>query len=105
MFFVDDTGHEEFADPNYLVFGLGGCVMMAGALEAVIKRPWRALKEQHFGGADQAHPHPPAFGGAEPEAGKIRPVQRVGARHLHLQGFVCPQVAFGQSPRSGSGPV
>ena len=52
MFFVDETGHEEFADPNYPVFGIGGCVIMAGAVDAVIKRPWRALKEEHFGGPD-----------------------------------------------------
>jgi hypothetical protein len=24
MFFVDETGHEEFAEPKYPVFGLGG---------------------------------------------------------------------------------
>jgi hypothetical protein len=31
MVFVDDTGHEEFADPNYPVFGFGGCTIPAFA--------------------------------------------------------------------------
>ncbi|MBI1779716.1 MAG: DUF3800 domain-containing protein [Proteobacteria bacterium] len=52
MFFVDETGHESFADPNYPVFGLGGCAIMAGAIAAYLRTPWRALKEEYFGGAD-----------------------------------------------------
>ncbi len=51
MFFVDETGHEELSDPNYPVFGFGGCVIPAGAAEDQISRPWRALKAEHFGGA------------------------------------------------------
>jgi hypothetical protein len=52
MFICDDTGHEDFADPDFPVFGIGGCAIMAGAVEHVIKRPWQALKAKHFGGAD-----------------------------------------------------
>lgn len=51
MFFVDETGHEEFADPNHPVFGLGGCAIMVAAIDEVLRQPWRALKEKHFGGA------------------------------------------------------
>lgn len=51
MFFIDDTGHEGFADPRHPVFGLGGCAIMMAAIEDVVRRPWRALKEKHFGGA------------------------------------------------------
>jgi hypothetical protein len=54
MFFVDETGHEEFADPNFPVFGIGGCAIMAGAIDPVLRQPWRAMKERHFGGADVA---------------------------------------------------
>jgi hypothetical protein len=52
MFFCDDTGHEDFRDPKFPVFGIGGCAIMAGAVEHVLKRPWRALKAEHFGGSD-----------------------------------------------------
>lgn len=52
MFFVDETGHEELSDPNYEVFGFGGCAIPAGAAEEQIYRPWRALKAEHFGGAN-----------------------------------------------------
>ena len=54
MVFVDETGHEEFADPNYPVFGLGGCDVPAFAAPDVLERPWREMKERHFGGADVA---------------------------------------------------
>lgn len=52
VFFVDETGHEFFADTQYPVFGLGGCAMVAGAMDAEIRSPWRAMKARHFGGAD-----------------------------------------------------
>ena len=52
MFFCDETGHEGFADPKFPVFGFGGVAIMAGAVEAVVSDPWRAMKSQHFGGAD-----------------------------------------------------
>jgi hypothetical protein len=52
LFFVDETGHEGLSDPNYPVFGFGGCVVPAGAAEELISRPWRALKAAHFGGED-----------------------------------------------------
>jgi hypothetical protein len=54
MIFVDETGHEEFADPHYPVFGLGGCAVPAFAAPDVLERPWRDMKERHFGGADVA---------------------------------------------------
>lgn len=50
MLFVDETGHEDFADPNYPVFGFGGCAVTAGAAEESIKKPWRAMKAAHFDG-------------------------------------------------------
>jgi hypothetical protein len=57
MAFVDDTGHEEFADPNCPVFGFGGCAVPAFVARDVLERPWREMKERHFGG----------FGGSPPE--------------------------------------
>jgi hypothetical protein len=52
MFFVDETGHEEFADPKYPVFGLGGCAILAAAIEKNLRTPWRDMKERWFGGPD-----------------------------------------------------
>src|ERR1700694_3004897 len=52
MFFVDETGHETFADPQYPVFGLGGCALLAAAIDPVLRTPGRNMKALHFGGAD-----------------------------------------------------
>ena len=52
MFFADETGHEDFADPNYPVFGIGGCAVLAAAIDQNLRGPWRAMKEHRFGGAD-----------------------------------------------------
>jgi hypothetical protein len=39
MFFCDDTGHEDFCDPKFPLFGIGGCAIMAGAIEHILKGP------------------------------------------------------------------
>jgi hypothetical protein len=52
MFFVDETGHEDFADPNFPAFGMGGCGLLAAAIEQNLRSPWRRMKDRHFGGAD-----------------------------------------------------
>jgi hypothetical protein len=52
MYFVDETGHEDFADPNFPVFGMGGCGLLAAALEQNLRGPWRKMKDRHFSGAD-----------------------------------------------------
>ena len=50
MYFVDETGHEHFADPQFPVFGMGGCGILAAAVDQVLRQPWRQMKAQHFGG-------------------------------------------------------
>ena len=52
LFFIDETGHETFADKNYPVFGLGGCAINSSSAAAVVAEPWRAMKAAHFGGED-----------------------------------------------------
>jgi hypothetical protein len=52
MVFVDETGQEDLSDPNYEVFGFGGCVIPASAMDEHLKQPWRRLKALHFGGPD-----------------------------------------------------
>ena len=50
MFFVDETGHETFADDQYPVFGMGGCAVMSSAANMAMNDAWRAMKAQYFGG-------------------------------------------------------
>jgi len=52
MFFIDETGHEKFADPKYPIFGVGGCAILAAAIDGNLRQPWRDMKARHFGGAD-----------------------------------------------------
>jgi hypothetical protein len=49
---VDETGHEELADPQHPVFGLGGCLTTVAEYHDQIRAPWTFLKERHFGGPD-----------------------------------------------------
>jgi hypothetical protein len=50
MFFCDDTGHGDFRDPQFPLFGIGACAIMAGAIDHVLTGPWRSMKAEHFGG-------------------------------------------------------
>ena len=43
LFYFDETGHEDFDDHNYPVFGLGGCAQLAGLCHRHIDEPWRGL--------------------------------------------------------------
>lgn len=41
--FLDETGHEDYADRNYPLFDLGGCVTRVADYEKQVAAPWRAL--------------------------------------------------------------
>ncbi len=43
---LDDTGHEEFKDPKYPVFGIGGCAFLVRDYQRLIERPWNDLCER-----------------------------------------------------------
>lgn len=45
---IDDTGHEEFLDPNYRVFGLGGCAFLVRDYERLIEKPWNYMCAKFF---------------------------------------------------------
>lgn len=49
--FIDETGHEEYGDPKFPVFGRGGCALLGKDYKRVIGKPWRDLKRQYLGGA------------------------------------------------------
>jgi hypothetical protein len=49
--FVDDTGHEDLPH-GHNVYGLGGCAVMAGDLEAIVRAPWRQVRRVVSGSTD-----------------------------------------------------
>ncbi len=51
---LDDTGHEEFIDPNHKVFGLGGCAFMVRDYQRLIEQPWNYMCNRFF--PDQKRP-------------------------------------------------
>ena len=52
LVWIDETGEEQFSDPKYPIFGLGGCAVLAGDYGRCLASPWRDLKAKHFGGAN-----------------------------------------------------
>jgi hypothetical protein len=51
--YLDETGHELFADKNYPVFGIGGCGKLSQTCHRLLDEPWRHLKKTVFGLEDQ----------------------------------------------------
>lgn len=51
--FIDETGNEDFSDPNNPTFGRGGCAVMGSDYKNLVKKPWRKLKREALGGADK----------------------------------------------------
>ncbi len=45
---IDDTGHEEFKDPNYQVFGIGGCAFLIKDYQRLVEGPWNQLCKDYF---------------------------------------------------------
>ena len=88
MFFVDETGNETFADPQNPVFGLGGCALLAAAIDPILRTPWQTMKALHFGGA-----------GVPLHASELAPV-RLHQRSLRLSihFFVIKRLAALPSP-------
>ena len=43
LFFVDETGHETFADARYPVFGIGGCAILSSVADIEINEPLRQM--------------------------------------------------------------
>ncbi len=51
---LDDTGNEEFQDPNHRVFGLGGCAFMVRDYPRLIEQPRNYMCDRFF--PDQERP-------------------------------------------------
>lgn len=54
LIFIDETGGESLQDPNYPIFGMGGCVIPASLYLSNIITPWLFLKNKEFGGEDKS---------------------------------------------------
>lgn len=52
LYYLDETGHEEFADPRYPIFGIAGCAVLAGTCFRLVDEPWREMKQEFFGSRD-----------------------------------------------------
>jgi len=50
LVYVDETGHEEFRDPHYQIFGMGGCAVLAQLYLHHVDEPWREMKANYFAG-------------------------------------------------------
>jgi hypothetical protein len=50
LVFIDDTGNELLKDPNYPLFGLGGCMILSDNYDKEIVKPWLDLKDSEFNG-------------------------------------------------------
>ena len=53
LVFLDETGEESLSDPNYPLFGIGGCVVTVRQYLELVDLPWKYMKDQWFGGADK----------------------------------------------------
>jgi Protein of unknown function (DUF3800) len=53
LVYIDETGHELFADQKYPMFGIGGCAILSQTCHRLIDQPWRRLKEEVFGMQDK----------------------------------------------------
>jgi len=52
LYYLDETGHENFADPNYSLFGIGGCAALTESCYRLVDVPWREMKVKMFGSPD-----------------------------------------------------
>jgi hypothetical protein len=50
LVFIDETGNEDYSDPNNPTFGRGGCAVLSADYKRLIKKPWRKLKREKLGG-------------------------------------------------------
>jgi len=53
MVFIDESGNEDFSDPNNPTFGRGGCAAIGPNYVELLRKPWRRLKRERLGGANK----------------------------------------------------
>jgi len=95
LVFVDETGHEQFADNKYPVFGLGGCLFPTNDSTTIVDTPWKTLKQMHFPETTGK-----AFHAAEIKSATPKQAEALGAffRQNPLRRFACVIRASASNP-------
>ena len=75
LVFIDETGIENFRDPNNPTFGRGGCAVLGCDYKRLIVRPWRKLKRWKLGGANKQF-HAVDFEQSKPSLRQIYAINR-----------------------------
>lgn len=75
LVFIDETGNEDYSDPNNPTFGRGGCAVLGVAYKRLIKKPWRKLKREKLGGAAKPF-HAAEFEQSRPKKAQITAINR-----------------------------
>ena len=73
--FIDETGNEDYGDPNNPTFGRGGCAVLSAEYKKLIKKPWRKLKRKKMGGAAKPF-HATDFEQTRPTKAQIMAINR-----------------------------
>jgi hypothetical protein len=73
--FIDETGIEDYSDPNNPTFGRGGCAALGSDYRKLIKKPWLWLKRENLGGALKPF-HASAFQQSKPTEMQIKAIGR-----------------------------
>lgn len=47
--FIDETGEESLHDPEYPIYGMGGCGILVSHYTEWLDSPWKKMKELYFG--------------------------------------------------------
>ena len=71
--FIDETGNEDFSDPNFPIFGRGGCAIIGSSYQRIIEKPWHSLKKQILG-TDKKHFHTVEFAQTRPNKLQIEAI-------------------------------
>lgn len=75
LVFIDETGNEDYSDPNNRTFGRGGCAVLGADYRTQIKKPWRKLKREKLGGVNKPF-HAVDFEDSGPTMAQISAINR-----------------------------
>ena len=75
LVFIDETGIEDYSDPNNPTFGRGGCAVLGAEYKRQITKPWRKLKRERMGGATKPF-HATEFEQSQPTKFQITGINR-----------------------------
>ena len=80
--FIDETGNEDFSDPNFPIFGRGGCAIIGASYQRIVEKPWLSLKKQILGSATKPF-HSVEFALTQPNKLKIEAINQFVKSRFH----------------------